>query len=311
VRLLTAFDRAQIDDLRASSEFFWLDLVAPSDDELTELAEALGISRLVLEDLREPNQRPKLDDYPDHVLLVYYGAKTGKDGRPYVVEVDMVVSGDYVVTSASEPWDAFDHVRKHLANIPPRNEAFVVYKILDTLTDTFFPMLERLDDQIDELEDAVLTDADSVQLKQLHDLKRDLVVLRRVVSPQRDLFARAGDDIISLPGLERDERDLFRDIYDHLIRLSEQIDDYRDLLTGTMDLYQSTVSNRINGVMERLTVISTVFLPLTFIVGFFGQNFGWLTSHIDGLPSFMIWGIGGGIVPTAVLLYWMKRNEWI
>jgi len=135
--------------------------------------------------------------------------------------------------------------------------------------------------------------------------------LRRVVTPQRDLAARTIDEITQLPGLSVDTRDYFRDIYDHLIRVSDLIDSYRDLLTGTMDVYLSTVSNRLNGVMKQLTVIATIFLPLSFVVGFFGQNFGWLTGHINSLWVFLVYGIGGLLVPLVALFVWFKRRGFL
>ena len=108
-----------------------------------------------------------------------------------------------------------------------------------------------------------------------------------------------------------DTRDYFRDIYDHLIRVSDLIDSYRDLLTGTMDVYLSTVSNRLNGVMKQLTVIATIFLPLSFVVGFFGQNFGWLTGHINSLWVFLVYGIGGLLVALVALFVWFKRRGFL
>ena len=123
--------------------------------------------------------------------------------------------------------------------------------------------------------------------------------MRKVVTPQRDLFARAVDQIAEVPGLELDERDYFRDVYDHLIRISDLIDSYRDLLSGATDLYFSTVSNRQNDVMKQLTVIATIFLPLTFITGFFGQNFGFMVNHITATSTFWVLGIGSMIAPAS------------
>ena len=135
--------------------------------------------------------------------------------------------------------------------------------------------------------------------------------MRRVVTPERDLFARAFDEITSLPGLEPSSHDYFRDVYDHLIRISDQIDSYRDLLTGAMDVYLSTVSNRLNQVMKQLTIIATIFLPLSFVTGFFGQNFAWLVRHIDTFGAFMAFGIGGILVPAVLLLLWFRRSGYI
>src|SRR5205807_5694097 len=165
-----------------------------------------------------------------------------------------------------------DRQREQLEGRCLHSEQFLLYRILDALTDSFFPLLSHMDDEIDDLEDAVLEDPNERHLQRLFSIKRQLVAMRKVVTPQRDLFARSIDQIAELPGLKLDERDYFRDVYDHLIRISDLIDSYRDLLSGATDLYLSTISNRQNDVMKQLTVIATVFLPLTFITGFFGQN---------------------------------------
>ena len=140
----------------------------------------------------------------------------------------------------------------------------------------------------------------------------DLVAMRKVITPQRDIFARAADQIIELRGLEKSgARDYFRDVYDHLIRISDLIDSYRDLLTGAMDVYLSTVSNRLNIVMKQLTIIATIFLPLTFVTGFFGQNFSWLVGNITGPGAFWAYGIGGLVVAVVGLMMWFRRSGYL
>jgi magnesium transporter len=138
------------------------------------------------------------------------------------------------------------------------------------------------------------------------------VTMRKVITPQRDLFARSVDQIAELPGLELDERDYFRDVYDHLIRISDLIDSYRDLLSGATDLYLSTVSNRQNDVMKQLTVIATIFLPLSFITGFFGQNFAFLvTKLISPAWTFWIFGLGSMLATCVGLLVFFRRKGWV
>jgi magnesium transporter len=169
-----------------------------------------------------------------------------------------------------------------------------------------------MDDEIDELEAAVLANPTDLQLQRLFSLKRQLVSMRKVVSPQRDIFARSIDQIAALPGLELDERDYFRDIYDHLIRISDLIDSYRDLLSGATDLYLSTVSNRQNDVMKQLTVIATIFLPLSFITGFFGMNFAFLvTNVIHANWTFFVLGIGSMVLTCIALVVYFRRKGWV
>src|SRR4029079_8195217 len=138
--------------------------------------------------------------------------------------------------------------------------------------------------------DEIFLRADDEQLQEIFQMKRLLVGMRKAVTPQRDAFARLTGGVAQLPGLSEDDERYFRDVYDHLIRISDLIDSYRDLLTGAMDVYLSTVSNRLNSVMKQLTIIATIFLPLSWITGFFGQNFGWMVDHVGGVGAFV--GLG-------------------
>ena len=136
------------------------------------------------------------------------------------------------------------------------------------------------------------------------------MLLGRVVTPQRDMLARHIDDILEIPGLEADSRNYFRDVYDHAIRISDQIDSYRDLLIGSRDAYLSVTSNRLNEITKQLTVVATIFLPLSFVVGFFGQNFGWMVRNIGTAADF--WLIGGGsmVVSVLILVVWLRRSSY-
>jgi magnesium transporter len=273
------------------------------------LDEAFGLNPLARRQLRTQGQRAKLYLYGDHALLVYWGVSAGR-GVDALVEVHFLVSGDGVVTVHPRACLALDSLKQEFAEGGAEGaEEFLLYRILDSLTDAFFPLLERMDDEIDGLQDEVLVAPTDEQLHRIADFKRNLVGLRKVIGPERDLFARAGDDIEKIPGLEPATRDYFRDLYDHLIRLSDMIDAYRDLLTGTMDVYLSTVSNRLNVVMERLTIVATIFLPLTLLTGFFGMNFGWLVSHIDSAWAFWGLAVGGSLLSSLLIVIWIRRNR--
>ena len=173
-----------------------------------------------------------------------------------------------------------------------------------------FPILADFDDRIDELEDEIFREASDKQLQEIFQMKRLLVGMRKAVSPQRDAFAGLMGGVAELPGLAEGDERYFRDVYDHLIRISDLIDSYRDLLSSAMDVYLSTVSNRLNQVMKQLTIIATIFLPLSFVTGFFGQNFAWLVRHIDTFGAFMAFGIGGILVPAVLLLLWFRRSGY-
>jgi magnesium transporter len=309
----TGIDEARIRDHMKRDQFFWLDLHDPGPDELTKLRDIFGFHPLALEDTEHFQQRPKLDDYDDYVFLVFFGAWWHKADDPSPLrEVHLFVSGQYLVTIHRDPLPPLDHQREQLDGRLLHSEQFLLYRVLDALVDSFFPLLAEMDDEIDELEAAMVVNPTDSQLQRLFSLKRQLVAMRKVISPQRDLFASGVERISELPGFELDERDYFRDIYDHLIRISDLIDSYRDLLSGATDLYLSTVSNRQNDVMKQLTVIATIFLPLGFITGFFGQNFGFMVGHlITAEWTFWVIGVGSMVATCVGLLVFFRRKGWV
>jgi magnesium transporter len=293
--------------------FFWLDLDSPPDGKLHDLAEKIGLHPLTIDDARTFNQRPKLDEYEGYVFLVAYGVDpTAVSGEPLLAEVHLIISGDFVVTIHRRPIAELEELRDRFPKHPKRSEQFLVYKILDAVTSTFFPVLTRIDDDIDEIEQDVIQEPTEAILQRIFSLKRDLVAMRRVISPERDLFARDSERIADLPGLEADDRLYFRDLYDSLVRISELVDSYRDLLSGATDMYLSTVANRQGEVNKTLTMIATVFLPLTFLTGFFGQNFSFLTGHILNTEwSFIVFGLGLLLVSVVVFLIYFRRKRWM
>jgi magnesium transporter len=306
MEVLTALDRDRIAELRERDEFFWLDLMSPSAEDLQRLGDMLRLHPVALEALADFDQRPRLDPYDGYVVLVFYGVGGQGRGPLDPIEVHMLISGSYIVTVHGEVCDQLEHLRDQFARGLAGGEAFVVYKVLDALADSFFPALAAVDEEIDQLEDAIIGHADEQQLQRIFQLKRNLVRLRQIATPQRDLLASTIEEITELPGFEADKRDYFRDVYDHMIRVSDLIDSYRDLLTGALDVYLSTVSNRLNAVMERLTIVATIFLPLTVLTGFFGMNFGWMVRHITSFGAFMALGVGGVVACVALflMLFW-------
>jgi len=142
-------------------------------------------------------------------------------------------------------------------------------------------------------------------------MKRTLVSLRKAISPQRDLFARIATGVVAIPGLTTDVERYYRDVYDHMIRISDLVDSYRDLMSGAMDVYLSTVSNRLNDVMKKLTIIATIFLPLSWLTGYFGQNLGFMVGHIGGVTGFLVLGVGAPVAMVMGLLWLFKKRGWL
>ena len=302
--MIDHIDAAMIERLRATTQFFWLDLMAPTPQEIDEVARIFALHPISVEDLKEFGQRPKIDDYEHFLHIVFYGMEGDES-----VEVHLIVHGDALITVRRDQCASLMGARQRVADIPADKEEYAVYRVLDGLTDSFFPYLERIDDEIDRLEETVVEGADSSCLHRIVALKRKLGELRRHVGPQRDLLATAGSLFERLPGFTGDgSHDYFRDVYDHLLRINDSIESYRDVLTGLLDVYLSAQSNRLNEFVTRLTVLGTIFLPLTFITGFFGQNFGWLTGHITGSASFWTFGVGAEVLSIAALQVWFRRR---
>ena len=312
MRVLDTLNRSTISELLARDEFFWLDLEAPSSESIELLGELFHFHPLALEDTIHFGQRPKLDDYENHMFLVYYGARPeGGEDDEMLVEVHAFLSGGFIVTLHQQPCTELGALQQRLPRLADRSEQFVIYRVLDALTDSFFPALEGIGDQIDELEAEILEEPTDEHLHRIFDLRRHLVEMHRVVSPQRDLLARGTDDILELPGLEHDTRNYFRDVYDHMLRISDLIDSYRDLLASSRDAHLSMVSNRLNSITKQLTIVATIFLPLAFVTGIFGQNFKWMTDHIQSFAAFAIFGVGGLVSAGVALLIWFRRERYL
>ncbi|MDX6630239.1 MAG: magnesium transporter [Gaiellales bacterium] len=303
------FDRETVEGLIASEEFFWLDLDQPQAADFEILSDVFKFHPLAVEDSEDFGQRAKIDDYDDFIFLVLYGAVPDDDR---LVEVHCFYSERFLVTVHRDDAPAFVEIRRRYAKLdkPIEHPSRLLYRIVDGLVDSFFPILADFDDRIDDLEDSIFRRADDAQLQEIFRMKRLLVGIRKAITPQRDTFARVMGGIADLPGLDAEDERYFRDVYDHLIRISDLVDSYRDLLTGAMDVYLSTVSNRLNAVMKQLTIIATIFLPLSWLTGFFGQNFGFEVAHIESWESFVGLGIGTELVGLILLLIYFRRRGW-
>ena len=302
-------DRARLEQLRDGEAFWWLDIHQPQDEEVAVLGEVLAFHELAIEDATHFNQRPKLEEFDDFAFLVVYGAAPDKDN---LVEVHCFYSERYLVTVRRDKCPAFVEARERYSRRPEQLEepALVLYRVVDSLVDSFFPLLSEVDNFIDAIEEGIFARPDQELLRRVFLMKRRLAALRRVIAPQRDLLASLAGGVAELPAMSPDAERGFRDVYDHLIRLTDTIDGYRDLLTGASDAYLSTVSNRLNDVTKQLAVIATIFLPLTFITGFFGQNFGWMVRAVGGEVDFWVLGVALQLLAVLGLLLLFRRRGW-
>ncbi len=309
-------DESSIRSALADGTILWLDFKPADPDGVALLRDDFQLHPLAIEAVTEFGQRPKVEDFGDVVYLVGYGV-TGQ-GRDGFAEVHIFVAKDYLITIRNDHCHALDELWERLGrpgglprgtNRPLR--LILLHHIVDSMVDSFFPRLSDFDDHIDELQEQIFARPSNDQLAELFSMQRWLVTARKLVSPQRDVMAALVGGMVELPGTTPDSDPYLRDLYDHMIRVSDLIDSYRDLLSNAMDAYLSMVSNNLNQVMKQLAIIATIFLPLSFLTGFFGQNFAWLVLHLGGWPTFVIFGLGSELLAVAGLYWLFRRRGWI
>ncbi len=288
----------------------WIDVAEPTEALLLPLAKRFNLHPLAVEDCLHLDQRPKLEEYPDHQFIVLHGfTLTGKDvAKPALHEVHNFLGADWLITVHQKAHPAIDAVKARVVADPTaslgRGADFVAYMVADELVDANFEILERFSEALDKLEQAMVEHPTPAHLRRAFVLRRTLVRLRSVLSPQRDVVA-----ILSRSGIKyiSDKTSLyFRDIYDHLVRIYEQIDSARDLLGNILDLYLSVVANRTNDVTRQLTIFATIFLPMSFVVGFFGQNFQLVSNDTYFFPA-----LGLLLAIPLTMVIWFRRKGWL
>jgi len=294
----------------------WIDLRGQDAPQLELLRARFDFHPLAIEDCAHLDQRPKLEEYRDHIFLVTQGfADIGKTACELELqELHAFLGERYLVTVHLGEIAALEKVWVRLTGDPKlleRGADFAYYLVADRLVDDNFPILDRVADELDELEDAVLKSPRREDLQRIFELKRLLVSMRKVLSPQRDvqgLLSKRGD-----PRIGERTAVYMRDVYDHLVRINESIEANRDLLGNALDAYLSAVGQRTNEIVKYLTVMSAIFLPLSFIVGFFGQNFDNLPLLKDWVHSDrLMWAmIGICLALPAGMLAWFKHRNWL
>jgi magnesium transporter len=308
VHVLTAVDESLIARLRQEDHFFWIDLVSPDRSEVEQLGAALGLHPVALEDTIEFGQRPKVDPYDDQLLLVYFTARVPAEP----LEVHIYIAGGFMATVRQEKCQALDDLHDELARASIQDEEALVYRVLDGLTDAFYPVIEALEHDIDQLEAEVLTRPRKEHLTRSYRLKQDVRELHRLTAAQRDQFQGAHVSILGLEGFAKGTKPYLRDIGDHLTQITSEFGRQAEDLFSLTQTYFNANSDRLNAVASRLTVGGTIFIVWTVVTGFFGQNFGYLVDHIDSREKFLFLGVGGLVIPTVILLtlFWVKRRDW-
>jgi magnesium transporter len=316
MEVFESVDRDRLAELRERDEFFWLDLNGPTTDDLKALGEVLGLHPIAIEDTIEFGQRPKMDLYGDHVLFVFYTVRRAEgtgDQLVELVEIHIYISGSVVVTVRRTTCTELEQLHEELDTADPKAEHYIVYRIFDVLTDAFYPIIDLLEERIDAIEaEVLLAKSKREQLAAIYRLKQQVQELWRRVVPQRDRFLAGTETILNLPGLSRGTKEYLRDVGDHLAQIAGELHRQQEDLTALTATYFNANTNRLNTTATRLTIGGTFFLAWTLVTGFFGQNFGWLVNSISSKHDFLVYGVGGLVIPTVVIgtLFWVKRKDW-
>ena len=292
-----------------SEVFVWVDLANPTDEEAKILSEVFRFHELAIEDALREIQTPKIESYEHYLYLILHGIDFEAAAHRFAThEVDIFLSEQYLVTVHDE----FSRSVAHLLDVCPRNDfvlaegpAALLHRIVDSMVDNYRPEVDKLEERLDAVETAVFDRPRPDQVKRILALKRDVSSLRRVVTPQRDVvgrLARREFQIIAAPLSYR-----FRDVYDHVVRIVDDANLFHDRVTALLDAHLSFTSNRLNEVMKTLTVISTIFLPLTVLTGMFGMNVTLL--HFPGGEAAQFWWICGLMAAIASGMLWLFRSS--
>ncbi|HET9781897.1 MAG TPA: magnesium/cobalt transporter CorA [Candidatus Dormibacteraeota bacterium] len=307
----TATDRILRCFSEANQLGFWLDIEAPDEADFQLLENTFKFHPLTIEDIKHQNQRPKMDEYPDYNFTVIFQILWEHDTANFH-EHHLYIGSHYLITVHQEQSAAIAEVHDRIAKSPELTKgqpAFLTYLVVDALVDSTFPALEKLDDSVDELEDDIIAKATSELLDRIYHLKHSVVELRRLLGGQRDVF-----QALITHGIHLQQTDMtlyYRDVYDHIVRQYETVDSLRDLLTSAMDVYLSTVSNRLSQTTKALTVIASLFLPLSFLTGFYGMNFAYLVQVLETPYAAFVVGVLTMLIATVIQLYLFRRRGWL
>jgi len=314
-----AVRRVNIDPLKcehylASESASWLDIQGlGSENILKQIGQIFKLHPLLLEDVVNVPQRPKVEDYNEQLIIIIHlvQPKPEEDGF-YSEQVSFVLGKKYLLTFQEEPnHDCFNPVRDRLKNnkgkIRTSGVDYLTYLLLDTIIDSFFPVLEDYGERIEELENEVVFNPDHHTLEKIYKIRRELLALRRAIWPQQSVITtlmRSGSNLIS-----SDVEIYFRDCYDHVIQLLDIVESYRELSSSLMDVYLSSMSNKMSEVMKVLTIISSIFIPLSFIAGVYGMNFEYIPELTWKWGYFVCLSVMGTVALSLIIFFW--RSGWL
>lgn len=310
---------ASVDDiavLRQQYPLIWVDVTGLGDVEIIQrIGTTFGLHGLALEDVLNVHQRPKVEEFADHLFLIARMVDAGV--HTDTEQMAFFLGKDYLLTFQEFPGDCLDPLRERIlqsrGRIRQSGADYLCYSVIDSILDGYFPVLESCGERLEHIEDRIVKKPAPKHVRELHNLKRDLLVLRRAIWPHREMLNALIRD--GSPFFSDTTRLYLRDAYDHTVQLMDLVETYREIATGLLDVYISSMSAKLNEIMKVLAVVGTVFMPLTFIVGYYGMNFDTKISPWN-LPE-LSWRFGNAfavflmICCVAGMLWYFSRKQWI
>jgi magnesium transporter len=297
----------QLATAREAKTAVWVDVSEPDAAAIAALGAHFQLHPLAVEDVLHFPQRPKLDTYAENLFMVWIAPQLGEKQALKVSEIDIFLGTDYLITSHRNHIAAIDQVSADVCGVLQRGAQWTLHNILDRSVDDMFPVVDMVGERLDKIEDALLAKVEEEQLQELYRVKRVMLELHKVIGPERDVLRALArhDEFVS-----QEAYLYFQDVGDHVARISDAIDTYRDVAASAMDIYLSAISNRLNVVMKQLTVVATIFMPLTLITGIYGMNLTkWMWPSPDWAWSFPL-VIVACVVITIGMLGLFKRRGW-
>jgi magnesium transporter len=286
----------------------WIDLTDPTADQIAAVSHSLGLHPLIAEDIAESNERAKIEHVGEVIHLVLFALT--RDPRLRAHEIDLVLGRRYLLSVHSAAWDpsSVHQLRPGLEPLLRRGPDALLWALADAVVDGYFPIFDRLDDEIDELQDRVLERPDPDTLEQVFEMKRELIRIRHVVAPSREIFNQLTSREYEL--IAQQQVLYFRDVYDHLIRLTDEFDSFRELTAATIEVYLSTINNNLSTIMKRLTGVTVVLAGIGAVGGIFGMSQA--TVALNGGEGTGFWAITiGTILMAVVAVVIMRRIGWV
>jgi len=291
----------------------WINIDGLHDVEVVEkLGKEFELHPLIMEDILNTGQRPKLEDFDKYIFIVlkmlsYDGEKESIEAE----QVSFVLGKNFVISFQERIGDTFEQIRDRIRNAKGRirkmGPDYLAYALIDAIVDNYFVILERLGEKIESMEEEVIGDPTEKTVQQIHSLKRQMISLRKSIWPLRELI---GGIRKSESSLINETTDFYlRDVYDHTIQIIDTIDSFRDMVSGLLDIYLSNISNKMNSVMKVLTIIATLFIPLTFVAGIYGMNFEYMPELKVRWAYGAVWLIM--ITIAVIMLFYFRRKKWL